>query len=434
MKTDAVYKKVMYFLIVAFVVLKGIFTFINNTDAKLNPDEQRNYNLAKSNLEGKGYVEYCDYKQRYQNRAFYSGFLIPVYAFFIKNNIDIKYFVYGTLIIAYLLFLWSVYYFFLLSKEFIKDEKVQLLSTLTYCLYPSILYYIGTIFCFENIAFALFVIFFYHLYQVLIRDKELNFKNSIIIVSAVVISAPIRNQMFAFYFAVLSLSFLYLVYKKYKKGDNTVFPFSILVILAFFGCFLIHIPVLKKNNKMFGHYFLSNQSGFELMQGHDSLARGSWRGNWSDTNSEYTKMSFKVIPNLKNLNEYEESKARKQYAINWMKQHPKEEIILTARKIAIYFLPQNYDGGLFGYAFYNPINLIIHLLFIAFVISRLYNYKKFEFKTLLLIIPVIASLGLSVLFFVGHRWRYYAEPFMILCTFIFIEEMMRRFRILKQPD
>jgi hypothetical protein len=39
---------------------------------------------------------------------------------------------------------------------------------------------------------------------------------------------------------------------------------------------------------------------------------------------------------------------------------------------------------------------------------------------LFIALPVFASLFLSVIFFVGHRWRYYAEPFMLIIAIKFV--------------
>ena len=39
--------------------------------------------------------------------------------------------------------------------------------------------------------------------------------------------------------------------------------------------------------------------------------------------------------------------------------------------------------------------------------------KEFSYKNFIILSPVIGSLAISLLFFIGYRWRYYAEPYMI---------------------
>ena len=115
----------------------------------------------------------------------------------------------------------------------------------------------------------------------------------------------------------------------------------------------------------------------------------------------------KVIPNLDLLNEYEEGQARKDFAIKWIKTNPVKEVELIARKIAIFMLPVNFEKG------YNLINILVHLLFILSLLLVLFK-RRIDRTLLVLLSPTLGALLLSLVFFVGLRWRYYAEPFFIL--------------------
>ena len=178
---------------------------------------------------------------------------------------------------------------------------------------------------------------------------------------------------------------------------------------------LLHIPALRKNASMFGEPVLSTQAGFVLMQGHNDLARGSWRGKWRDPQDPYARYSSAVIPELAQLDELQESKARQRFAIEWVRTHPLQELELVARKLAIYFLPRNYEGR------YNPINAIVHGLFLVGLMSFVARPSRIRQKVWVLS-PVIASLSLSLIFYVGYRWRYYAEPFLILFGIMWLAE------------
>lgn len=186
---------------------------------------------------------------------------------------------------------------------------------------------------------------------------------------------------------------------------------------------LAQVPVFKKNHAMFGSYILSTQPGFEFLRGHNPLARGS---NWGDDpNNVFYKYVMDQIPNIDYLNEYEESLAWRSLAIKWILNNPFSELKLIVRKIAIYFLPQNYNYGLPGNRLYNPINLIVHLLFLVSIALTLIKFRSIVIRKvdILVLIPIIFSILLGLIFFVGYRWRYYGEPFMIIYIFMFIQKL-----------
>ena len=155
-------------------------------------------------------------------------------------------------------------------------------------------------------------------------------------------------------------------------------------------------------------------------------------GNWTDSSNQLYKYSHSQIKNINELNELEESKARKQLGIKWIKENPIGEIKLIFRKIAIYFLPNNFEV-LYGCNFLNPINLIVHVLFLCFILVKLYN-RTITINELLILSPIAASIILSIVFFVGYRWRYYAEPFMIIFAWQLIHIFKHNFDRKKMPS
>ena len=91
---------------------------------------------------------------------------------------------------------------------------------------------------------------------------------------------------------------------------------------------------------MFGHYIISTQVGFSLLEGHNPYARGSW-----SSEGLTDKYAFMIMPKITEMNEYEGSQARKKIALNWIINNPLAEVILALRKTAIFFLPKNYSIG-----------------------------------------------------------------------------------------
>jgi len=133
------------------------------------------------------------------------------------------------------------------------------------------------------------------------------------------------------------------------------------------------------------------------------------------------------VPNIDELNEWQDSQVRKQLALKWIKENPGKEVVLILRKLAIYFIPKNYES-FSGFSIINPVNLLVHLFFICFLIMTVWKWT-IDKQSLLLLTPFAASILLSIVFFVGYRWRYYAEPFMILFAWQFVNDI--RGRILK---
>ena len=89
--------------------------------------------------------------------------------------------------------------------------------------------------------------------------------------------------------------------------------------------------------------------------------------------------------------------------------------------MAIIFLPKNYSIGknILPYSdIFIPINFFVHFLFLLSVFLMCLRIRELELPELIVLSPVVFSILLSLVFFVGYRWRLWAEPFMI--TYIFI--------------
>jgi hypothetical protein len=193
-----------------------------------------------------------------------------------------------------------------------------------------------------------------------------------------------------------------------------------------------HIPILIKNYRMFGGILLSTQPGFELLQGHNPYADGKWTMAWTDPGEPLYDYTIARLPHLHQLDQYTESRERARLAMAWIKENPLAELRLLLRKLVWYFTPDNspfYPGThLPGYNWYNPVNLIVHALFLLAILLPLLRpaYFGYTFPEVFCLMPVLATLLLSLVFFFGHRWRFYAEPFMILWGCLFIQKLITK--------
>ena len=193
---------------------------------------------------------------------------------------------------------------------------------------------------------------------------------------------------------------------------------SFLPIISFILiAYIAHKPILDKNYILFENKTLTTSSGVSFFIGANENARGSWDGTGKAVNEHKSKIE-------NNLNELEMSKMYFNAGIEWIKNNPHDYLILQFRKIAIYFLPQNYSI-LPGNRIHNPINVISHIGLFLFLLKVLRN-KEFNYKNLVILTPIIGSLLISLLFFIGYRWRYYAEPYMVLTAIIFYSQIIKR--------
>ncbi len=390
-------------LIILAIVLRLLLLLFVLEDLKMNPDEEQNYEIAANNQAGKGYVWLFPDKADYAVTAFHGSFPVYMYEFLIRNNIPKEAWVVVFTLLFAVLYGISVYYFYLLAKSVGGMDHQAFYAALAYSLYPSIVFYIGTLFFYENFVVPLSVIIIYKLYVGLKAGfKKVDY---ILIPAGIVISCLFRPQVLVIYAFVMG-TFVLLAFHS-KKTRLLLIPLLTLVLLT-----ISHVPLLEKNRKLWGEYVLGTQTGFELLQGHNPAAKGSWVNNWRDSTSSIYRYAHTQIAGIDTLNELQESQARKKLALEWISNNPVGELKLIVRKILIYFTPNNYPV-LVTSGFMNPLNVLTHILFIAGLFIMLKSGKLSALQWLSLA-PIAGSVVLSLVFFVGHRWRYYAEPFMIL--------------------
>jgi hypothetical protein len=372
--------------------------FILHHDIGLNPDEKRNWKIAENHLTGNGYT------YNGKQTGFHSSFCVFLYEGLQRAGISQKSWEWFCMVLSVILFYISAYYFRDMLNFFV-SEKVSAAGVILYLFYPSNIYYIGSILFYENLVMPALVITVSLLLSALIAERNLKKGEIAFIFLAAVFSSWLRPSVLFVYFFLFLTSAILFAQKKIKTRGLFVVIISALA--------LFQLPAAYKHKLQFGHYVLSTQSGFELLQGHNELARGSFRQLKEDADPLEIYVE-KRIPGLQKMNEYEESQARKNFALQWIKENPAKEIALVVRKIAIYFAPQNYIVLPFS-QWYNPINAFAHIGFILFCFKLIFSFKKTARpETILLMVVPASVLILNVIFFVVYRARYFAEPFMLL--------------------
>tara|TARA_B100000315_G_C14582565_1_gene591302 strand:- start:1481 stop:2776 length:1296 start_codon:yes stop_codon:yes gene_type:complete len=411
-------KRILFVIIVISLILRISFIYTNRNawgnEFGWGPDEKRNYEIASNYLKGFGYSIKNESGQ-YITTAFHSSFPVFIYKYLITSGIQIEYWTLFIQFLSTILYAFSIISFYRIINFFTHSWKRSIFGSSVYAFYPSIIYYIGSLFLYENIVLPILVILANRLLEIL-KNRTISLTEIGFISLMVTISILIRPQVVPIYFG-LFLTFGFTILSDNLGNYHNIMKRGIVLIVFMpLVIFLAHIPILKINYSMFGHYIISTQVGFSLLEGHNPYARGSW-----SSEGLADKYAFMMIPKITEMNEYEGSQARKKIALNWIVNNPLAEVILLLRKMAIIFLPKNYSIGknILPYSdIFNPINFFVHFLFLLSVFLMCLRIRELELPELIVLSPVVFSILLSLVFFVGYRWRLWAEPFMI--TYIFI--------------
>lgn len=410
------------YLALLFGFLRAFLLFYHNPNLIMNIDEESNYEVATNHYNGRGYTYYDAEKKAYLPTAFHASFTIFVYEnVLLKNHIHKRYWVVFCNVISALLLGLSIIYFNKLCLLFL-SQKLSFYATLSYGLFPSVVYYIGTLFWYEQIVLSLLIIVIYLVIKSI--QEKLSFIEIIVLLSGILLSSLFRIQTIAIFVPLLAFLIFYLVYQKQHKR-SLLYIFIVLAGLA------AHFPSLEKNRLIYGTYMLSTQTGYEILQGHNPHAKGSWMGDWLLPSSALYQYSHTKIKDLENLNQYEEGLARKKLAIDWIKENPLDEIKLMFRKMLLYFFPRNFEFLPLNQV-PNPVNFVFYAGFLSYVFIAIRKKTAlWKVEKTILLMPILGSIALTLVFFMGARWRYYAEPFMIIFAFMFLEQILSSTNLLK---
>lgn len=316
----------------------------------------------------------------------------------------------------------SLVYFFKLANFFVKNKTIANWAMAAYGLYPSVIFYVGSLFCFENIVTSLLVIVLYKIIQIFCLNQEIKIKDYMSILFIVAFSCLIRPSSILVFIPIFIALFVFLI-KDYFKIKILGMKKLWLIFSVGIFTFMCHLPFLIKNYNMFGHYIINTQTGFSFLYGHNPYARGSWDGDTQKKGNNIYNYIHNNIPDIEKIDQFQESQACKKIALNWILHNPGKETKLIFRKLAIYFLPQNFFV-LPGNRLWNPVNLLFHLLFFSYIFSLVFKRRFPSRAEVLILLPILGSVLTSVIFIVCYRWRYYAEPFMVLTAFIFLNNFL----------
>jgi hypothetical protein len=415
-------------LIGLMTLIRAGFLLFNSHSLDLNPDEYGNYHIARSWLQGLGYTRFDPVSQTQKPLAFYATFPVWVYALFLKSGLNIAFWVLLVHLTSLVCYAASIWYFYQTLALFITGKQLRFWGTVVYAAYPSTLFYIGSVFWYENLTMPVMVYVIYQLLR-LSRSGQMARYNYVLLPILITLSCLFRGQLLFIYFFIFG-TFLLISHRQILRQKQVQL---LKVPLLTAGLIVAaHLPILLKNYRMFGGFLLSTQPGFELLQGHNPYADGKWTMAWTDPGEPLYDYADAHIPNLKYLDQDTESRERARLAFEWVQENPLAELRLIARKLKVYFTPDNspfYEGNtLPGFNQSNPVNLVVHGLFLLALAVAVFYRRQYRItrQQWLVLAPVFTTILLCLIFFFGHRWRFYAEPYMLLYGLIFLDKTGNR--------
>jgi hypothetical protein len=393
-----------------------------NPGLEWNYDERRNGRIADNYVAGRGYVSLDPERHTLRPDSFHASFPVFVYIGWQRAGLPKHYFTLLVFALSTGCYLLSGLYVQRTLAFFGVTPPLSWAGALLWLLYPSTLYYIGAYMWYENLAVPLLILVVYKLLR-LLAGRPLTWPDALLIAVTVVLSCLLRGYLLAVY-GVVILVWLGLTVRASPTslGRSVGLALSIATLLL-----LTHLPILLKNHRLFGAWALSNQAGFELLQGHNSSTVGRFMFDWDDPVKPFDQFVSANIPQLDSLNQYQESQARAQLARQWVLTHPRQELLLCLRKTLLFFSPENFIADA-PRTPYNPFNAFVHLAFLTALVLASSGFRgiRFQRTDALLLTPILTVWLLSLVFFVGFRWRYFAEPVMLMYPVIIWQRLRKR--------
>lgn len=377
-----------------------------NPGLEWNYDERRNGRIADNYLAGRGYVSLDPERQQLRPDAFHASFPVFVYVGWSRAGLPRHYLTLLVYAAAAGLYLVGGLYAQRTLRYFGLAPGAAWVGAGLWAVSPGVVYYIGAFWWFENLTLPLLLLVLYKLLR-LHGGRPLRWPDAVLITASVGLSCLLRGYLLAVYgllFAVL----LGLLLRRPARQQLAAWGLSLGLLLAL-G--LAHTPILQKNHRLFGAYIISNQAGFELLQGHNSVTQGRFMFDWDERQGPFDQFVRRHLPQLDSLDQYQESKARARLARQWVAAHPAQEIRLWGRKTALFFSPENFIADA-PRTPWNPFTALVHLAFFVALALTLVRYRGLRFTApdALLLTPLLAVWVVSLVFFVGFRWRFFAEP------------------------
>lgn len=396
------------------MLLKLALQLSLNPGLEWNYDERRNGRIADNYLAGKGYTSIDPVRQQLRPDSFHASFPVFVYVGWQKAGLPKHHFTLLVFALSTAAYGLGILYMARTLLYFGLAPPAAWSGALLWAVYPSVVYYIGAYMWYENLALPLLILVVYKLLRHF-SGRPLRWPDAVLVAVVVTVSCLLRGYLLAVY-ALLFVVWLGLLLRQAQQLQVQAWQAALLTLALLLSA---HAPILLKNHRLFNAWTLSNQAGFELLQGHNPVTKGRFMFDWDERTGPFDQFVRRHIPRLDSLNQHQESQARAGLARRCVRENPAAEARLWLRKTALFFAPENFiaDAPRTGY---NAATGLVHLAFLLSILLTAGRYRglRFRLADALLLTPLVAVWLLSLVFFVGFRWRYFAEPALLLFPFI----------------
>ena len=330
---------------------------------------------------------------------FYPAFLAVIFTTFGESVIPVR------IIQAFADTLTCIFLFFLCKRFF--SETTAYLAIVLYSFFPGNALYVSLL-----MSEVLFTTFF--LFAILLYSKE-NVEHT-----------PLTKILLGVIFAILTLLrqnaailiVIFLIWDIIRSSSFKItFKNNALVLISFI---ILLTPWLIRNKIQFDHFSMTSNGGINFWIGHNQFSNGSFKYSNQDNPLENV------------AGEFDRSALGYEEGINFLIQHPKEEVKLLFLKFAHFFEPdfslmqslqykpewKSYQKSILVYREFSPVILFgLHLLTVMVVITGLWslifaNDSKYQYLLLLRLI-IVFWLCSHLIFFGVARFRLPIMPLFI---------------------
>lgn len=335
-----------------------------------------------------------------------SAFMPPLYAFFIfffkKISFDLVNIVDLIIIIQILIGVFTIYFFFKISKYFF-SAHFSLFLTSIFSIFPLNVYAVTQISS-VTLQIFLFVLFLFYLIE-FIEKKELKHIILFSIISG--LSILLRGEFVIFY--LLTLVYFFIIYSKNFK----------FFLISLFITLITISPYLKRNYDNFNSLVITKSFGYNLLKGnnYDLKVEGSTEFIIENFNQKDLKIRTKEDFEIQLDNLY------RKYAINIIKEDPYTYLGLYIKKVfSLLFIDLNSSYKNYYNLFNVAPNILISLTSFIGAIMLLRKKGFFQFLALYYFLNVC----LFSVFFILPRYGLMLLPVKIFLSYEIFKYLKRK--------
>jgi len=293
----------------------------------------------------------------------------------------------------------SIYIFYKISFVIFENIKIANLVALISCLYPFFNFYAISILSESAYIFFLYLSFF-----CLIKYfKTLQLKYLIFFTVFFALDTLIRFTNLPMYVFFLLLT-IYIT----KDKQNYICITKSILISCFFFILVMSIWWIRNYN-VFNEFVPTSvgESGKVFFIGNNAFNKTG--GGIGGVDVKYEDLiRFKEIKDLR-----KRDKAMWNEGIKWIKDNPKDWIVLEFKKIVRFFSPI-FFADKFNKWYYNIISLLSYGVIFLFFIFSLFKLKNYFWLYSPMFLYLVLLTGVHLVFIASIRYRIPIEPFMII--------------------